>query len=105
MNKQLRHNKYENSGKLERYLRREAPRHVYVEETNGAVRWYRAADFHLYFSARDPTEAFAGKLSHVQFQEGSKGERITKFKQQIPKAINNKDEESSNQTLRLAIYR
>lgn len=67
MSKTVRATKHKNRGQLVRYLSRDSPSHIIAETTDGAIRRYRARDFHAYHVASDPTAAFSGSLRHVRF--------------------------------------
>lgn len=71
----LRKSKYRERGKLVRYLKIDEPNHIFVEETNGAIKKIRATDFRPYFTSRDATAAFSGTLRHEKFEEGEKAEQ------------------------------
>lgn len=69
--------------------RRDEPRHVFVEERDGSIRMFRAAGFHSYFTARDPTAAFTGTLRHTSFAEQETREHAVE--QEIGEEENQKD--------------
>lgn len=61
--------KHRDRGKLVRYLKREDPKHVWLEETDGSMWRFRANGFHPYLMSRDPNEAFTGTLRYPSFAE------------------------------------
>lgn len=62
MSKQVKQAKHRNRGKFLRYLKRDIPNHVYVEEADGAIKRDKVADLRRYFTARNKKKTFAGTM-------------------------------------------
>lgn len=67
MSKKEKQAKHKNRWKLVQYIKSDIPNHVYVEETDVAIKRYRAEDFRLCFKVLDPTAMFAGTIRSKVF--------------------------------------
>lgn len=92
MSKPLLQGKHRRRGKLVRYPRRDEPRHLWVEETDGTIRRHRAVDFHPYASTCDPVAAFRQSVQHVKFNN----ETASKQGKEDEEDDENQEESSQN---------